>query len=131
MLQKRETSLVVCRRMVRVSWLPGRQQSWASAVHAGRRHRHGRRGRARTDVELAVDPLQAMLDGGGRQAENAGDLRIALAVGEPGQHLGLTRTEPERGNVRGRDAKLAFARQQEGPAMAPQPLNRKAPARVV
>src|SRR3989442_751355 len=69
-----------------------------------------------------------MLDGGGRQAENAGDLRIALAVGEPGQNLGLARTEPERDDVRGRDAKLALAQQQERPTAVAQDLNRETSA---
>ena len=103
-------------------------EGWPSTVHSGRSHGHGRRGRARANVELAVDALQAMFDGGGRQAENAGNLRIALAVGEPGQHLGLARAEPEGDNVRGPDAKLALAQQQERPTAVAQDLNREAPA---
>src|SRR3954470_7437387 len=99
-----------------------------SAVHSGRGHSQGRRSRAGADVELAVDPLQAMLDGGVRQPGNAGDLPMALAVAEPGQNLGLARAEPERGDVRGRDAKLALAQQQERPTAVAQDLNRETSA---
>lgn len=49
--------------------------------------------RARLDAEFLVDMFQVLLHRSGAHAEEMSDLPIALALGQPAEHLGLSRGE--------------------------------------
>jgi hypothetical protein len=66
------------------------------------------------DAELRIDLLQMLVDRSWRQAQDLRDVAIGLALGQPRQHLALTRGEAElAGEFRGRFAGLLGKPQQE------------------
>src|SRR5690349_1039636 len=76
-------------------WLWGRLPTGELRLPPRRACRDRSRRGAVLDTELGVDLLQVLVDGARAEAQDLRDVAIGLALGEPGQHLALTRRQAE------------------------------------
>src|SRR5262249_25508319 len=70
-------------------------------------------GRARLDAELPQHVLEVLVDRAPADAQDRRDVAVGLALGNPGQDLGLAATQPERFQPLGPERAVLLGQEQQ------------------